>query len=205
MARVLANSSRKHFEAFALPSVRGSDSDDADQHDGEHRRHQPERRRKPTICSRKPPTKKPAPFVAFFEPVNQATQRNNCPRALSDVALIALFEAVLVRSLATPAMPCAATTQATEAAAPQAGSSADSMHEPGDLQDQAGHQHARDAEARRQPAAAEIGEDAGRLVQQEQERQHERRVAEAVEVQQHQHAHRAVGEREQEIRAVTIA
>ena len=62
------------------------------------------------------------------------------------------------------------------------------MQQADDLQAKAGHQHARNAEARGQPAAAEIGEDAGRLVQQEQERQHERRVAEAVEVQQHQHA-----------------
>ena len=62
----------------------------------------------------------------------------------------------------------------------------------GDLQGQAGHQHARDAEARGEPAAAEIGEDAGGLVEQKQERQHERRVAEAVEMQQHQHPQRAV-------------
>ena len=73
------------------------------------------------------------------------------------------------------------------------------MHQAGDLQHQARREHARDAEARRQPAAAEIGEDAGRLVQQEQERQHERRVAERVEMQQHQHAHRAVGEREAQV------
>ena len=74
--------------------------------------------------------KKPAPLVAFFDPVNHATQRNNCPAPSCDVALIALLDAVLVRSLATPAMPCAATTHATDAAAPQAGSSADSMHNP---------------------------------------------------------------------------
>ncbi len=74
--------------------------------------------------------KKPAPLVAFFEPVNQATQRNNCPAPCVDVALIALFDDVLVRSLATPATPCAITTQATDATAPQAGCSADSMSSP---------------------------------------------------------------------------
>ena len=26
--------------------------------------------------------KKPTPLVAFFDPVNHATQRNNCPAAL---------------------------------------------------------------------------------------------------------------------------
>ena len=61
-----------------------------------------------------------------------------------------------------------------------------------DLQAQPGHQHARNAEARRQPAAAEIGEDAGELIQYEQRGQHERRVAQRVEVQQHQHAQGAV-------------
>ena len=65
----------------------------------------------------------------------------------------------------------------------------------------AGRQHARDAEARRQPAAADVGEDARGLIQQEQEGQHERRVAEAIEVQQHQHPDRAVGDGEQEIGA----
>ena len=74
--------------------------------------------------------KKPAPLVAFFEPVNQATQRNSCPAPSCDVALIALFDAVLVKSLATPAMPCASTTHTTEATAPQSGFSADSMQRP---------------------------------------------------------------------------
>ena len=149
--------------------------------------------------------KKPAPLVAFFEPVNHATQRNNCPAPSCDVALIAHFDAVLVRSLATPAMPCAATTQATDSAAPQAGFKRRQHAQPGDLQHQAGRQHARNAEARRQPAAADIGEDARRLVQQEQERQHERRVAEAVEMQQHQHADGAVGEVNSNSALVTIA
>ena len=88
------------------------------------------RARNPPICSSSPPMKKPAPLVAFFEPVNQATQWNNCPAPCCVLALMALFEAVLVRSLATPAMPCASTTQVTDAAALQAGSSADSISNP---------------------------------------------------------------------------
>ena len=70
---------------------------------------------KPTSSSSRPPTKKPTPFIAFFEPVNQATHLNSWPLPSADVALIADFDAVLVKSLATPAMPCATTTQATEA------------------------------------------------------------------------------------------
>ena len=70
------------------------------------------------------------PFIAFFEPVNQATQRNSCPLPSVEVALIADFDAVLVTSLATPAMPCAMTTQTTEAAALQSGLKSDNMIRP---------------------------------------------------------------------------
>src|SRR5436189_238463 len=51
------------------------------------------------------------------------------------------------------------------------------------------------AEAPREPATAEIGEDAGRLVKQKERGEHERRVTERVEMQQHQHAQGAVGQR----------
>ena len=64
------------------------------------------------------------------------------------------------------------------------------------MQGEARHEHARDAKAHGQPAAAEIGENTGGLIEQEQERQHEGRVAEAVEMQQHQHAERAIRQRE---------
>ena len=196
MLRVLANSSRNDFEAFALPSVRGRLAATPARMKASAAAISHSAPRKPMVSSNRPPTKKPTPFIAFFEPVNQATHLNNCPEPPSDVALIADFEAVLVMSLATPAMPCAATTQATDTAALQVRIKRRQHNKAGDLQGQAGHQHARNAEARGEPAAAEIGEDAGGLVQQEQERQRERRVAEAVEVQQHQHADRAVGQRE---------
>ncbi len=68
--------------------------------------------------------------MAFFEPVKYATHLNSWPAPSADVALMADFDAVLVKSLASPAMPCATTTQATEAAAVQPGSSADSMARP---------------------------------------------------------------------------
>ena len=77
--------------------------------------------RKPAISRRKPPAKKPRPFIAFFDPVNHATQRNNCPASPSEIALMADLDAVLVRSLATPAIPCAVTTQTTDAVALQPG------------------------------------------------------------------------------------
>jgi hypothetical protein len=85
---------------------------------------------KPTVSSKRPPTKKPAPFIAFFEPVNQATHLNSWPDPPSKVALIADFEVVLVMSLATPAIPCAMTTHVTDSAALQAGSSAESRMSP---------------------------------------------------------------------------
>ena len=119
MLRVLANSSRKDLRCLRLAERARQACGHTDQHEGECRRHQPQRARKPMVSSNRPPTKKPAPFIAFLEPVNQATHLNNCPEPPSDVALIADFEAVLVMSLATPAMPWAATTQATDSAALQ--------------------------------------------------------------------------------------
>ena len=119
MARVLANSSRKLFDAFAFPRVRGSDSITPTSTTASMPAISHNAGRKPANCSRKPPMKKPAPLVAFFDPVNQATQRNNCPMSWVDEALIALFDEVLVSSLATPATPCASTTQTTDIAAPQ--------------------------------------------------------------------------------------
>src|SRR5690606_2277629 len=84
----------------------------------------------------KPPRKKPMPFMAFLLPVNQATHLKSwllepppsCACAL--VTLMADLLAVLVRSLATPQTPCASTTQATDAAAAQPGSSMDSSVKP---------------------------------------------------------------------------
>jgi len=61
--------------------------------------------RNPSASSSNPPTKKPMPFMAFFEPVKKATHLNSCPAPSTDVALIADLEAVLVKSLARPAMP----------------------------------------------------------------------------------------------------
>ncbi len=147
---------------------------------------------KPTRSSSNPPIKKPMPFIAFFDPVNHATQRNSCPLPSAEVALIADLDAVLVTSLAMPAMPCAMTTQTTEAAALQPGLNVDSMIRPAICSD------CPTASIRGMPKreasqpTPEIGGDAGRLVQQEQERKRERRVAQAEEMQQHQHAQGAV-------------
>ena len=68
--------------------------------------------------------------MAFFEPVNQATHLKSWPAPSALVALMADLEAVLVKSFASPAMPCAATTHATASAADHAGSRADSMTRP---------------------------------------------------------------------------
>ena len=68
--------------------------------------------------------------------------------------------------------------------------------EAGDLSDQADRQHAGNAKARREPSTDQVRQDAGGLIQQEQEREYKRGEAEFVEVHQHQHAQRAVGQRE---------
>jgi hypothetical protein len=72
--------------------------------------------------------------------------------------------------------------------------------EAGDPKGLAHRQHAGNAEARRQPAAGEIGHDARELIEQEQERQGERRVAELEEMQQYEHAERTVDQGEPPIR-----
>src|SRR5487761_2410336 len=130
MARVLANSSRKLFDDFAFPSSRGSSAAAPTSTIASIPAISHSAGRNPTTCNRNPPMKNPAPLVAFFDPVNQATQRNNCPMSCVDDALIALFDEVLVRSFATPATPCASTTHATDATAPQDGCSADSISKP---------------------------------------------------------------------------
>jgi hypothetical protein len=85
---------------------------------------------KPSVCSSTPPRKKPTPFMAFLLPVKNATHLKSLPEALPAVSLMADLLAVLVRSLATPQMPCATTTQATEAAAAHCGCSAESIRKP---------------------------------------------------------------------------
>src|SRR5579863_4506032 len=122
IARVLANSSRKLFDDFALPSVRGKENSTPIRTTASIAAISHNAGRNPATCNRKPPMKNPAPLVAFFDTVNHATQRNNCPAPSVDVALIALFDAVLVRSFATPATPWAITTQMTDTTAPHAGS-----------------------------------------------------------------------------------
>ena len=118
------------FDDFALPSCDGSSSSPATKTTPSRAAIIHSAWVKPARSSRRPPTKNPIPFIAFFEPVNQATHRNNCPLPSAEVALIADFDAVLVRSLATPAMPWAITTHATDATAPHPGSSADSISKP---------------------------------------------------------------------------
>ena len=67
------------FEDFALPSWRGSDTSPARKIDAEHAAISQSAPRKPSNSSSSPPTKKPTPFIAFFEPVNHATHLNSWP------------------------------------------------------------------------------------------------------------------------------
>ena len=76
-ARFLANSSLKLFDAFALPSSRGRASSTPARTEASSATISHRAGRNPTNWSRAPPTKKPKPFMAFLEPVNQATQRNS--------------------------------------------------------------------------------------------------------------------------------
>ncbi len=84
--------------------------------------------RKPRASRRKLPRKKPAPFSAFFEPVRIATHLNSDDSASAGTStLMALLALILVRSLATPDMACAAMTYATETGRDQVGPRSDSI------------------------------------------------------------------------------
>jgi hypothetical protein len=59
--------------------------------------------RNPSSVNRNPPTKNPAPFSAFFEPVRIATHLNRPESSpLGTSTLTALFALILVRSFAMP-------------------------------------------------------------------------------------------------------
>ena len=152
--------------------------------------------RKPAISSSRPPTKKPMPFIAFFEPVNQATHRNSCPLPSARRRLDRGFRRRLGQVLGDAGDALRDDHPGDRRGRAPAGIERRQHQQAGDLQHLADRQHARNAEARREPAAAEVGDDAGELVEQEQERQRERRVAELEEMEQHQHPQRAVDQRE---------
>ncbi len=126
----LLNSSFTDFDALDTPSPAGSAMKHATRITTSSSTKSHRAGLKPTVVSSSPPTKKPIPLVAFLDPVNQATQRNSWLLPSTEVILMADLEAVLVMSLATPATPCAATTQITDTAAPHAGLSSDRNSSP---------------------------------------------------------------------------
>ena len=134
MPAFLANSSLADLEALALPIMGGSEATTPTSTKASKPAMAHSAWANPSASSNKPPKKKPTPFMAFLLPVNQATHLNNwpapCSLACAAVTLMADLLAVLVRSLATPQMPCATTTQATDMAAVHAGLSMDSSVKP---------------------------------------------------------------------------
>ena len=130
MPRLLAKSSRADFEALRLPISGGTKASTPASTSASSAAIAHSAAWNPSACSSTPPRKKPAPFIAFLLPVKKATHLNSRPDASPAVSLMADLLAVLVRSLATPHTPWAATTQATESAADQSGDSADSSRKP---------------------------------------------------------------------------
>ena len=114
----LANSSLADLDALLLPIICGSEVTTPTSTSASSAAMAHSASWKPSVCSSRPPRKKPKPFMAFLLPVNQATHLKSWPPpwffAWSAVILMADLLAVLVRSLATPQMPCASTTQATD-------------------------------------------------------------------------------------------
>ena len=75
----------------------------------------------PSQASSAAPRKKPTPFSAFFDPVSTATSRNRALSPSPATYFTALFELILVRSLATPDSAWAPMTYATDTHSTQAG------------------------------------------------------------------------------------
>ena len=130
MPRFLANNSFADFEALLLPISGGTKLTTPMNTIARPAAMIHNAAWKPTACSSSPPRKKPTPFIAFLLPVKKATHLNSWPEASPAVALMADLLAVLVRSLATPQMPCAPTTHATDSATDHVGDNADISRKP---------------------------------------------------------------------------
>ena len=167
MARVLAKSSRNDFEAFALPSVRGRLA--ARKHGGEQARHQPQGTLEACGFQQKAADKKARTFHRVLGAGEPRDPFEELARAAFGRSLDGRFRGRLGDVLGDagyalrPHNPCD-----RERGTPMRIERRE-QHEARDLQRDARHEHARDAEPRREPAAAEIGENAGRLVEQEQQ------------------------------------
>ena len=155
--RDLPNSSFIVFDDFALPSWRGNSSKPATKITASNAAISHSAVLNPTRSSNSPPRKKPMPFIAFFEPVNQATHRNSCPLPSAEVALIADLEAVLVRSLATPAIPWREDDPGDRRYGSPTGGEHGKHDQPCDLQRLTDREHPRNAEPRSEIAAGQIG------------------------------------------------
>ena len=136
MPAFLANSSLADFDALALPIIGGTAQTTPMSTKTNKAAISQSEWAKPKACSITPPKKKPRPFMAFLLPVNHATHLKSwllppsSALAWACVILMADLLAVLVKSLATPQMPCAITTQATDIAMVQLGSSKESNTNP---------------------------------------------------------------------------
>ena len=115
MARLFERICVNFTFAFALPKSAGKQGHGGNQDHEQTGRHRPQRMHETRARQRSAaPRKNPAPFNAFFDPVSSATHLNKTECASSGTtSLMALFELILVRSLAMPDSPCAATTKAT--------------------------------------------------------------------------------------------
>ena len=77
----------------------------------------------PSVASKTAPSRNPAPFTMFLDPVRIATQRKRAPSCDGASNLTADLDDILARSLATPLAPCTSITKATDVPIAQVGSS----------------------------------------------------------------------------------
>ena len=161
----------------------------------QQRRHRPQRAAEPQhLAAARRRGRSPTPFIAFLLPVNHATQRNSWPEASPRRELDRRLAGGLGQVLGHAAHALRQHhPRDRERRPPAAARRADSSRNPAIcVASPTASMRAMPKRVASQPPTR-FAPNAGRLVQQEQEGERERRVAEPVEMQQHQHAQRAVG------------
>jgi hypothetical protein len=156
---------------------------------------------KPNVESNTPPRKNPAPLSAFLEPVSRATHFEKPGLvAFRNEHFHGAFGAHLGEVFGDPGQRLAAhhvrDGQSHAPTTVQERQQRKRSH----LKSQSEHQRESKPCACSQPPANEIRDDSKNLIQQEEDRELDRRVAKLVKMQQYQQAQCTIGEREGPVR-----
>ena len=139
------------------------------------------------MASRAAPRKKPTPLRAFLEPVSTATRRKSAFSPSPATYFTASDGAHLGEILRHPRERLRTHHVGHRHPLDPARLVQGEDHQRDDLQAQPGEQGLVETAASPDPTTEQVGHDPHELIEQEQEGERHRRVAEVVEVQEHQH------------------